>query len=267
MAKEYYKKSTGLAPTNTPKIRIYESVDDAVNDLDNLNVGDVVASKLVEGAADIAEAQQIIADSVAEIKEVIPDDAGVTNPLVTKDELDDFKEEVETDYVPFTLADDDIASDNKLTSVSTVETLAKAAADAVCPIGSIIDWPGSALPSDNFLWCDGSTFDSAEYPDLATLLNSNAVPYKVDTQGPLETFTPTQGVQTCTGYMLPCSATLGSNNNGYLYVNGVRMALLYNDAATSFPVPFKYGDNVTWSNLQGGINAVKYTKFKVIRAK
>lgn len=146
MAKEYYKKSTGLAPTNTPKIRIYDTVDDAVNDLDNLNVGDVIASKLVEGAADIAEAQQIIADSVAEINAVIPDDAGVTNQLITQDDLEEVTDKM----------DSTASSTNKLLSQNAIYQIM----DTIEPIGTIkaINCQYNQTPYDTEHWhiCDGT---------------------------------------------------------------------------------------------------------------
>jgi hypothetical protein len=150
MAKEYYKKSTGLAPTNTPKIRIYESVDDALADLDNLEVGDVVASKLVEGAADGAEAQQIIADAVSEIDKVIPEDAGVTNMLVTQDELDEATGGI-TDKV-----DPTASSTNKLLSKNAIYQIM----DAIEPLGTIkaVNCQYNQTPYDTEHWhiCDGT---------------------------------------------------------------------------------------------------------------
>ena len=150
MAKEYYKKSTGLAPTNTPKIRIYESVDDALADLDNLEVGDVVASKLVEGAADVAEAQQIIADAVSEIDKVIPDDAGVTNMLVTQDELDEATGGI-TDKV-----DPTASSTNKLLSQNAIYQIM----DIIEPLGTIkaVNCQYNQTPYDTEHWhiCDGT---------------------------------------------------------------------------------------------------------------
>lgn len=146
MAKEYYKKSTGLAPTNTPKIRIYESVDDALADLDNLEVGDVVASKLVEGAADVAEAQQIIADAVSEIDKVIPDDAGVTNMLVTQDELDEATGGI-TDKV-----DPTASSTNKLLSQNAIYGIM----DAIEPIGTIKAVYASSGWDSHWHICDGT---------------------------------------------------------------------------------------------------------------
>lgn len=146
MAKEYYKKSTGLAPTNTPKIRIYDSVDDAVNDLDNLEVGDVVASKLVEGAADIAEAQQIIADSVAEISAAIPDDAGTTNLLITQDDLDEVTDKM----------DATASTTNQLLSQNSIYQIM----DVIEPIGTIkaINCQYNQTPYDTEHWhiCDGT---------------------------------------------------------------------------------------------------------------
>ena len=150
MAKEYYKKSTGLAPTNTPKIRIYESADDALADLDNLEVGDVVASKLVEGAADVAEAQQIIADAVSGIDKVIPEDAGVTNMLVTKDELDEATGGI-TDKV-----DPTASSTNKLLSQNAIYQIM----DIIEPLGTIkaINCQYNQTPYDTEHWhiCDGT---------------------------------------------------------------------------------------------------------------
>ena len=146
MAKEYYKKSTGLAPTNTPKIRIYESVDDALADLDNLEVGDVVASKLVEGAADVAEAQQIIADAVSEIDKVIPEDAGVTNMLVTQDELDEATGGI-TDKV-----DPTASSTNKLLSQNAIYGIM----DAIEPIGTIKAVYASSGWDSHWHICDGT---------------------------------------------------------------------------------------------------------------
>jgi hypothetical protein len=150
MAKEYYKKSTGLAPTNTPKIRIYESVDDALADLDNLEVGDVVASKLVEGAADVAEAQQIIADAVSEIDKVIPEDAGVTNMLVTQDELDEATGGI-TDKV-----DPTASSTNKLLSQNAIYQIM----DIIEPLGTIkaVNCQYNQTPYDTEHWhiCDGT---------------------------------------------------------------------------------------------------------------
>lgn len=146
MAKEYYKKSTGLAPTNTPKIRIYDTVDDALADLDNLEVGDVVASKLVEGAVDQTEAVQVIADSVAEIEAVIPDDAGVTNMLVTKEELDEATGGI-SDKV-----DPTASSTNKLLSQNAIYQII----DAVEPIGTIKAIHSMAGWDYHWHICDGT---------------------------------------------------------------------------------------------------------------
>lgn len=43
------------------------------------------------------------------------------------------------------------------------------------PIGSIVMYPVSSVPSD-WLICDGSTFSATEYPDLNTLLGGNTLP-------------------------------------------------------------------------------------------
>lgn len=44
------------------------------------------------------------------------------------------------------------------------------------PLGTILPYRGSTLPSDEWLWCDGSTFDAEEYPALYMFLNSNTLP-------------------------------------------------------------------------------------------
>ena len=35
-----------------------------------------------------------------------------------------------------------------------------------CPLGSIMPYYGTTMPSRNWLLCDGSTFDADEYPAL-----------------------------------------------------------------------------------------------------
>ena len=47
-----------------------------------------------------------------------------------------------------------------------------------CPIGTIIAWPNSYLPSDGGTWlsCSGNLFDKKVYPELAAILGSNKTP-------------------------------------------------------------------------------------------
>ena len=45
-----------------------------------------------------------------------------------------------------------------------------------CPLGSIMPYYGTTMPSRNWLLCDGSTFDADEYPALYEFLGSNTLP-------------------------------------------------------------------------------------------
>lgn len=47
-------------------------------------------------------------------------------------------------------------------------------------VGDIMQLYGTTAPSDKWLVCDGSTFDTTKYPDLYTLLGSNTVPDLTD---------------------------------------------------------------------------------------
>lgn len=44
--------------------------------------------------------------------------------------------------------------------------------EELLPVGTIIPWAGanSSIPNDKWLVCNGATFDSSEYPDLATVV-------------------------------------------------------------------------------------------------
>ena len=141
--KQFVKESTGLVASNPTKIKVYNSVDDAVSDIDNLEVGDIVASKLVEGAADIAEAQQIISDEVNEITALIPNDASVTNKLVAKSDLDEVK-----DLIP-----NGTTVLNKLVNTNILYQII----DAIEPVGTI-KAIGAASGWDTAHWalCDGT---------------------------------------------------------------------------------------------------------------
>ena len=141
--KQFVKESTGLVASNPTKIKVYNSVDDAVSDIDNLEVGDIVASKLVEGAADIAEAQQIISDEVNEITALIPNDASVTNKLVAKSDLDEVK-----DLIP-----NGTTTSNKLVNTNILYQII----DTIEPVGTI-KAVGAASGWDTAHWalCDGT---------------------------------------------------------------------------------------------------------------
>ena len=141
--KQFVKESTGLVASNPTKIKVYNSVDDAVSDIDNLEVGDIVASKLVEGAADIAEAQQIISDEVNEITALIPNDASVTNKLVAKSDLDEVK-----DLIP-----NGTTVLNKLVNTNILYQII----DIIEPVGTI-KAVGAASGWDTAHWalCDGT---------------------------------------------------------------------------------------------------------------
>ena len=141
--KQFVKESTGLVASNPTKIKVYNSVDDAVSDIDNLEVGDIVASKLVEGAADIAEAQQIISDEVNEITALIPNDASVTNKLVAKSDLDEVK-----DLIP-----NGTTTLNKLVNTNILYQII----DTIEPVGTI-KAVGAASGWDTAHWslCDGT---------------------------------------------------------------------------------------------------------------
>ena len=141
--KQFVKESTGLVASNPTKIKVYNSVDDAVSDIDNLEVGDIVASKLVEGAADIAEAQQIISDEVNEITALIPNDASVTNKLVAKSDLDEVK-----DLIP-----NGTTVLNKLVNTNILYQII----DTIEPVGTI-KAVGAASGWDTAHWalCDGT---------------------------------------------------------------------------------------------------------------
>ncbi len=232
MAKEYYKKSTGLAPTNTPKIRIYESVDDALADLDNLEVGDVVASKLVEGAADVAEAQQIIADAVSEIDKVIPDDAGVTNMLVTQDELDEATGEI-TDKV-----DPTASSTNKLLSQNAIYGIM----DAIEPIGTIKLAAISSGWDSHWHECDGTN---------GTLDLRECVPVGVGTNG-------TDTIAEHDVY------TLGQFKDDQIqnHTHEIRRRAYYNDADTAGFGPGQFQDYWTKAYTRG---AVEFDNYGVTR--
>lgn len=147
--KQFIKTGSGLINENL-KVKVYESTDAAIADLDNLEVGEIVASKLVDGAVDQTEAVQVIADSVAEIEAVIPDDAGVTNMLVTQDELDEATGGI-TDKV-----DPTASSTNKLLSQNAIYQIM----DAIEPIGTIkaVNCQYSQTPYDTEHWhiCDGT---------------------------------------------------------------------------------------------------------------
>lgn len=58
----------------------------------------------------------------------------------------------------------------------TLDNLAGATRGEGCPLGSIITYYSDTLPNENWLFCDGSTFDTTKYPALYLLLGDDKVP-------------------------------------------------------------------------------------------
>ena len=65
--------------------------------------------------------------------------------------------------------------DGKAMDGSAPKVAAGEVIGGLLPIGSIIAFAGTAAP-DNFLLCDGSTFNATTYADLNTLLGGNTLP-------------------------------------------------------------------------------------------
>lgn len=125
----------------------------------------------------------------------------------------------------------------------TLDNLAGATRGEGCPLGSIIAYPSDTLPNDNWLFCDGSTFDETKYPALYLLLGSNTVPkmnkiIKYDYTNP-QTF-PGNGeinwTATSDGLFYPKNYTSSENAySAYITINGVTYPIgsgnsNYNDA-------------------------------------
>lgn len=98
-----------------------------------------------------------------------------------------------------------------------------------CPLGSIIAYPSNTLPNDNWLFCDGSTFDETKYPALYLLLGSNKVPnmnkiIRYDYENP-QTFPGNSEINwtaTSDGLFYPFPyASSGNAYSAYITINGV----------------------------------------------
>lgn len=164
MAKTFYKKEDGLQATNQPVIRIYDSVAEAESHLDELEVGDVVGTKLIDDAVDMAAAQNLISDALSILQDKIPDDASATNQCITVDSVNTILE----DYT--TLDQLDSTIDNTLKNIIDL-------IDFIEPIGTIKLCNGN-YDSEHWHECDGSegTIDLRE-----------AVPVGIGTRDGLDT--------------------------------------------------------------------------------
>lgn len=91
MAQTFYKKATGLAPTNEPRMRVYQSVEDAEVALDNgdLALGDVVGTGLSDTAGDTSVQIDVLANQINHILTLIPASANTDNLLAVHSEVDD----------------------------------------------------------------------------------------------------------------------------------------------------------------------------------
>lgn len=147
------------------------------------------------------------------------------------------------------------------------------------PVGTTISYSGSVAPN-GYLFCDGSTFDTAEYPELFSKLGTNVLPVWSDPSQPTAKLpiNGTGSIQfnlTTTNTAAPYDGII---NFGYsiahvrtIYINDVPRAISGNsESGNTTQVQVKKGDLVRVQlSLDTAANynwAIWYTKPKLIKA-
>ena len=88
--KEFIKTSTGLAPTDQAKVKVYDSIQAAQTALDNgeLSENEVFATRFTDNGEDMALEINAMADDIATLNSYVPSDTdGDTNLLVNQCQL------------------------------------------------------------------------------------------------------------------------------------------------------------------------------------
>lgn len=120
------------------------------------------------------------------------------------------------------------------------------------PVGTTIGYEGGVIPN-GYLLCDGSTFDTAKYPELYTLLGTDTLPELFDHSKPsnYETFTGNNASAQYDGEISAVGTTGDSAQVAIrILINGNVVMLGGNQFVGCGAISFKKGDTISYSALR-----------------
>lgn len=149
---QFYKKSTGLVPTNTTKIRVYNSVEDAETALANgdLEVGDTIGTALSDTAGDMSVQIDVLANQINRVLTLIPASASTDNLLATHSEVDEIDK-----FIPNNTSTSNYLI-NRLAMKDFVERYTNGLMNTIEPIGTIKLAAVASGWDDHWHECDGT---------------------------------------------------------------------------------------------------------------
>lgn len=281
--------------TNKPKINNVE-----------LSGNKSLASLGIASRTELSTVEDNITDINADIIELennkanvsdIPDISGLatklelqsTNDRMTQAETD--IDTLETAVVEKATTASVTALDGRVTQAETdidsIETLIPSNATALnklatmsdisaSNVGIVVSWSTSgAIPYDDYLQCDGSSFDVDEYPELATLFPSGVLPEIADHSRGLGSFVNYSNIISTTNHTMEhdgvmfVKSTSRKSQNVYLNNQIIGGYLSESDyPVDGYSLSFCKGDLIRISNAENLVVWVRfYDKYKYIKVK
>lgn len=87
MSKEFIKTENGLEQVAKPLVKVYDTMDDFLTALPNLEENEIVTTEFTGGTEDVMLNFEELRAEINDIKKVIPEDAAEDNQLVTESEI------------------------------------------------------------------------------------------------------------------------------------------------------------------------------------
>lgn len=87
MSREFVKTENGLEQVAKPLVKVYDTMDDFLTALPNLEENEIVTTEFTGGTEDVMLNFEELRAEINDIKKVIPDDAAEDNQLVTESEI------------------------------------------------------------------------------------------------------------------------------------------------------------------------------------
>ena len=87
MSKSFIKTENGLEQVAKPLVKVYDTMDDFLTALPNLEENEIVTTEFTGGTEDVMLNFEELRGEINDIKKVIPSDAAEDNQLVTESEI------------------------------------------------------------------------------------------------------------------------------------------------------------------------------------
>ena len=138
----------------------------------SINEGDisVLESQAGENQGNISDLQNDVSENQMDIADLQMDMSNVENDILNnEDDIADLQSDVSTNQSDISTNQSDISTNQS--DITNLQSDLQQAA----PVGTIQMWPTSTPPT-GWLICNGSSFSSGTYPDLAAILGTTTLP-------------------------------------------------------------------------------------------